>query len=128
LLLVTTTQIQGQDEEVVTMEYFGKVLAWFGNLKEGANILEKIKAVVANTYVFSSVIDCTRKGTTGQRGGTDFYSSWFHGDISMSESEARLANKLEGTYLIRFSTSEIGTYTISKVSESYSAARPPALQ
>lgn len=51
-ILVSNTQIQGQDEEVVTMEYFGKVLAWFGNLKqEGANILEKMKAVVANKYV-----------------------------------------------------------------------------
>lgn len=90
-ILVANVQIQGQEEELVTMEYFGKVLAWFGNLKqEGQNILEKIKAVVANT--------------------------WFHGDISMSESEARLANKMEGTYLVRFSTSEIGTYTISKVS------------
>jgi len=36
----------------------------------------------------------------------------------MQESEARLANKAEGTYLVRFSTSEIGTYTISKVSHS----------
>jgi len=48
-------------------------------------------------------------------------SSWFHGDISMSESEARLANKMEGTYLVRFSTSEIGTYTISKVSSLFRA-------
>lgn len=45
-----TTQIQGQVEEVVTMEYFGKVLAWFGNLnQDGVNILEKIRAVACNT-------------------------------------------------------------------------------
>lgn len=91
-VLVTNMQIQGQEELIVTMEYFGKILAWFGNLRQdGANILEKIKAVLSE--------------------------SWFHGDISMQESEARLANKQEGTFLVRFSTSEMGTYTISKVSQ-----------
>jgi len=88
---VSIAQVQGQEEEVVTMEMFGKVLAWFGNLRaDNAKILEKIKIVLA--------------------------SSWFHGDISMPESEARLANKPDGTYLVRFSTSEMGAFTISKVS------------
>lgn len=43
LFSATETQIQGQTELVVTMEQFGKVLAWFGNLKtDGAGILEKV--------------------------------------------------------------------------------------
>lgn len=40
---------------------------------------------------------------------------WFHGDISMPESEARLNTKPEGTFLVRFSTSEVGVFTVSKV-------------
>jgi len=95
LVLASTTntnmQMQSQDEGVVTMEYFGKVLAWFGNLKQdGVGILDKIKEVLSE--------------------------AWFHGDISMQESTAILTGKEEGTYLVRFSTSELGTYTISKVS------------
>ncbi|KAN0014456.1 hypothetical protein ACTFIU_000774 [Dictyostelium citrinum] len=80
------------EEEVVLMEQFGKVLAWFGNLKEdGSQILDKIR----------QLMEC----------------AWFHGDISTSESENRLRQKPEGTFLVRFSTSEYGAYTISKVSK-----------
>lgn len=92
-ILVTIAQIQGQDEEVVTMEHFGKVLAWFGSLKaDGIGILDKIRNLMS--------------------------FGWFHGDIPMQESESRLANKPEGTFLVRFSTSEMGVFTISKVSAS----------
>ncbi|KYQ88308.1 SH2 domain-containing protein [Tieghemostelium lacteum] len=81
------------EEEVVSMEQYGKVLAWFGNLKEdGSRILDKIR----------QLMEC----------------AWFHGDISTSESENRLHKKSEGTFLVRFSTSESGAYTISKVSKS----------
>eukprot|EP01133_Synstelium_polycarpum_P005660 gene5660-6535_t len=84
--------VGGQEEEVVCMEQFGKVLAWFGNLKDdGSQILEKIR----------QLMEC----------------AWFHGDISTSESENRLHKKPEGTFLVRFSTSEPGAYTISKVSK-----------
>lgn len=90
-VIATETQIQGQTELVVTMEQFGKVLAWFGNLKtDGAGILEKIYHTMS--------------------------CGWFHGDISMPESEARLGSKPEGTFLVRFSTSEVGVFTVSKVS------------
>lgn len=41
---------------------------------------------------------------------------WFHGDISAQDSANRLINKPGGTYLVRFSTSSPGCYTISKVS------------
>jgi hypothetical protein len=47
---------------------------------------------------------------------TIYTYSWFHGDISTPESEARLLGKAEGTFLVRFSTSSPGCYTISKVS------------
>ncbi len=50
--------------------------------------------------------------------------AWFHGDISMPESEARLNSKTEGTFLVRFSTSEMGVFTISKVRNPYTNTQP----
>lgn len=43
-------------------------------------------------------------------------TNWFHGDISTADAEVHLMHKPEGTFLVRFSTSEPGAYTISKVS------------
>jgi hypothetical protein len=40
---------------------------------------------------------------------------WFHGDISTKEAENRLISKGPGAFLVRFSTSAPGTYTMSKV-------------
>eukprot|EP01113_Clastostelium_recurvatum_P000736 TRINITY_DN10330_c0_g1_i1.p1 TRINITY_DN10330_c0_g1~~TRINITY_DN10330_c0_g1_i1.p1 ORF type:complete len:530 (-),score=138.01 TRINITY_DN10330_c0_g1_i1:100-1689(-) len=89
--IVTSKPLIESDAEVVTMEQFGKVVAWFGDLRtDGADILEKIRELMA--------------------------CPWFHGDISTQESEDRIANKPEGTFLVRFSTTEEGAYTISKVS------------
>ncbi|GAM17330.1 hypothetical protein SAMD00019534_005050 [Acytostelium subglobosum LB1] len=91
-IIAMPTRVGGQEEEVVSMEQFGKVLAWFGCLKEdGSQILDKIR----------QLMEC----------------AWFHGDISTAESENRLHKKPEGTFLVRFSTSESGSYTISKVSK-----------
>jgi hypothetical protein len=42
--------------------------------------------------------------------------SYFHGDISTRDAEGQLAGKQVGTFLVRFSTSSPGFYTISKVS------------
>jgi len=41
---------------------------------------------------------------------------WFHGEISMAESENRLANQPAGTFLVRLSNSKPGQLTISKMS------------
>lgn len=38
------------------------------------------------------------------------YKSWFFGDISTSDSESALANREKGTFLIRFSSSNIGNF------------------
>jgi len=89
--VVATKPLIESDIEVVSMDQFGKVLAWFGDLRnDGADILDKMRELMT--------------------------CPWFHGDISQQESEDRLANKPEGTFLLRFSTTEDGAYTISKVS------------
>ena len=57
----TDTQIQGQSELVVTMEQFGKCLAWFGNLKtDGIAIMEKVITLFSSLFLLSSffVFDC----------------------------------------------------------------------
>jgi hypothetical protein len=41
--------------------------------------------------------------------------SRFHGSVQTSEAEHRLADRAEGCFLIRFSTTSPGSYTISKV-------------
>lgn len=91
--ILTNEERPDYDQEaLVKMEQFGSVLAWFGNLSEdGPNILEKIKRVLS--------------------------CNWFHGDVSTHESENRLAVRQMGTFLVRFSTSERGNFTISKVSQ-----------
>lgn len=90
-IVASKINTQGQEELIVTMEQFGKVLAWFGNLKtDGFELVKRIQETMLH--------------------------SWFHGDISTSNSEALLNTKAEGTFLVRFSTTEIGALTVSKVS------------
>lgn len=82
--------ISAADQDVVSMEQFGSILAWFGKFSEGVQLLEKMRALMS--------------------------TNWFHGDISTADAEVHLMHKPEGTFLVRFSTSEPGAYTISKVS------------
>jgi hypothetical protein len=77
------------EEEVVHLERFGQVCDWFGPLKSNFSILERVR----------NVLRC----------------GWFHGDISTQEAENRLMLKEVGTFLVRFSTSAPGAFTISKV-------------
>jgi hypothetical protein len=39
--------------------------------------------------------------------------AWFHGALSTKEAEAKLRGAKSGTYLIRFSTTEPGSYAIT---------------
>jgi len=45
-----------------------------------------------------------------------FTKKWFHGDISVSEAETRLAATEPGTFLIRFSSNP-GSFALSKTLE-----------
>jgi hypothetical protein len=40
---------------------------------------------------------------------------WFHGEISTQDAEERLDNRRPGTFLVRFSSSEKGAFTVSGV-------------
>jgi len=69
------------------------VLSWFGPLVDlhyGVIILDKIRLMLIK--------------------------KWFHGNITTKDAEICLLSKGPGAYLVRFSTSAPGTYTLSKVS------------
>jgi serine/threonine protein kinase len=83
-------------EGSVQMEVFGNVLEWFGPIVDAQSnscleFLERTKSVCSKT--------------------------WFHGDLSTRSAENSLAQKPVGSFLIRFSSTAPGCYTISKVSE-----------
>ncbi len=40
---------------------------------------------------------------------------WFHGPIDSDEAKRRLSNMPAGTFLVRFSLTTPGSYTISRV-------------
>jgi len=88
-------QKQGH-ELVVDINWFGSVLMWFGPIKQsaprGESFLDDIRAIL--TY------------------------PWFHGDIDAAEAGRRLRGMPEGTFLIRFSLTVPGSYTISRVVDS----------
>jgi len=87
--LVAEKSLNG--EEKVTMEGFGNFLCWFGPMVyEGLPpLMDRVRAILRRSY--------------------------FHGDISTTDAEAFLASKQVGTFLVRFSTSAPGCFTISKV-------------
>jgi hypothetical protein len=90
-LLVAPASSQQPQLETVSMEKFGNVVAWFGRFKaEGSRIPFNVRSAAMH--------------------------EWFHGDVTTSEAEDRLADKPAGTFLVRFSSSEPGAFTISKVS------------
>jgi len=83
---------KGRDgDEMVTMEGFGNFLSWFGPMLSDQlpPLMERVRSVLRKSY--------------------------FHGDISTRDAEGQLAGKQVGTFLVRFSTSSPGFYTISKV-------------
>jgi len=90
LYLLLAEKAKNRDEEIVTLQNFGNFLNYFGPMV-GSEIplMENIRQTLKKPY--------------------------FHGDISTREAEAHLTGKNPGTFLIRFSSSSPGSYTISKV-------------
>lgn len=82
--------ISNRDSGEVLIERFGEVVAWLGDLPEnGRKIMVTAKKLLAERYFF--------------------------GDISTSEAENLLAGNNPGTFLVRFGTTKLGGYTISRV-------------
>eukprot|EP01129_Flabellula_baltica_P016605 TRINITY_DN896_c0_g2_i1.p1 TRINITY_DN896_c0_g2~~TRINITY_DN896_c0_g2_i1.p1 ORF type:complete len:462 (+),score=107.21 TRINITY_DN896_c0_g2_i1:181-1566(+) len=79
----------------VHIETFGSFCSWFGPIRDPEvtpwteNILEYTREILSRP--------------------------WFHGDLSQRESQVNLSNTPGGTFLIRFSTSQPGNFTISEM-------------
>jgi len=78
----------GTSKDVVTIENFGQMLDWFGPLEH--NLLERVYQLVKQDY--------------------------FWGFLSTSDADKTLDRKA-GTYLVRFSNSERGVYTLSVITK-----------
>lgn len=79
------------EKDLVSITKFGSALAWFGSFaRDGAQIPFRLRDLAQQPY--------------------------FHGDVGTNDAEERLSEKPQGTFLLRFSSSEAGAFTISKVS------------
>ena len=81
------------EADEVSIENFGSILEYFGPISDKNTttpILDRVRNVLSQT--------------------------WFHGDLDTREAERLLGGRSIGTYLVRFSTSAPGGFTISKVS------------
>lgn len=73
----------------VSLERFGKVLAWFGPFSRDGSFVERVITTVR--------------------------FPWFHGDVSTEDSVHLLNAAPTRTYLVRFSNRERGAFTISRL-------------
>jgi len=81
-----------QNQFTVTIEAFSNVLEWFGPVGKGVELIDKICSLGKET--------------------------WFHGGISQEQAETLLnKNHKEGAFLVRFSTSSPGCFTISCITK-----------
>lgn len=76
--------------EVVPLEWFGKVIDWFGPIT--APQLDEMYATLSEP--------------------------WFHGDVATTDAERMLSDQPIGSFLVRFSNQSRGFFTISRVASS----------
>jgi len=76
----------------VAIQHFGDVVAWFGGMRDinGTTMLDRMHTTLKH--------------------------DWFHGDVTSEEASRRL-RKEPGTYLVRFSQSDVGGYAITRINE-----------
>jgi serine/threonine protein kinase len=77
--------------EEVSIESFGRFLEWFGPIDSLDGVLDR-------------VVNLLKK-------------SWFHGEISADDAERLLKQEKKGTFLVRFSARDPGSYAITTVSD-----------
>jgi len=103
---VLAESTKNNENAIVDLEQFGRVLAWFGPLDfydKNEVEVKSDKGEVDN----SKILDRIRKL---------LMKNWFHGDISTPESQIKLSGLPSGTFLVRFSNTQPGCYTISSSS------------
>ena len=91
-ILLMGNKSQENTTNYVYIEQYGKLLDYFGPIMENGtkvNFLKKIKSLIGH--------------------------DWFYGHINTETAIARLRDQYIGYYLVRFSTSERGYFTISQV-------------
>jgi len=81
----------------VKIDEFGKIIDWFGPLEN--------KVSSGGDTIFDRIRKLLMK-------------AWFHGDISTAEAQIRLSGLPGGTFLVRFSSTQPGCYTISSLTQS----------
>mmetsp|Transcript_504 Transcript_504/g.764 ORF Transcript_504/g.764 Transcript_504/m.764 type:complete len:553 (-) Transcript_504:189-1847(-) len=78
-------------KELVLIEAFGRFLEWFGPIDSLDGVLDR-------------VVNLLKK-------------SWFHGEISAEDAERLLSKEKKGTFLVRFSARDPGSYAITTVGD-----------
>lgn len=80
-------------QKEVKVENFGKMLSWFGPFAADRVVfLDQVKAIMKEP--------------------------WFHGHLSSKEADNALANRKEGSFLVRLSESGSGAFAVSRVGSS----------
>jgi len=88
------------DNNMVPIDEFGNILKWFGPML--------VSEEPENNFIYRMQNLLTKR--------------WFHGDITLNESQTRLAGTDPGSYLIRFSSNP-GQYALSKMIENHNKER-----
>eukprot|EP01117_Protostelium_nocturnum_P010326 TRINITY_DN3709_c0_g3_i1.p1 TRINITY_DN3709_c0_g3~~TRINITY_DN3709_c0_g3_i1.p1 ORF type:complete len:1410 (-),score=591.25 TRINITY_DN3709_c0_g3_i1:49-4278(-) len=90
VLIEALRSVLVDSDEAVTMENFSKMTQWFGPM-DGVDMLQRMIKLHSQP--------------------------WFYGNLSSIQAEDALADKGRGTFLIRFSSSNPGSFAISVNSE-----------
>ncbi|ELR14068.1 protein kinase domain containing protein [Acanthamoeba castellanii str. Neff] len=88
-LFVTEESRGKRGREVVSIEWFSKMVEWFAPFEASPRLLDRLLALLTQP--------------------------WFHGLLTNNDMARLLAGAAEGTFLVRFSSSSPGAYTISRV-------------
>jgi hypothetical protein len=88
-------------------------LLWFHPLDETANKLQTNSLFANNDSLYHNADTESIKGYKINHILKICSPLWFHGFLSGQEAQSLLKGKVDGTFLVRFSTNVLGTYALS---------------